>query len=136
MRAEHKELAALVTEWQKSLIALEQKVYEQQQTEVQRLQQLQAQLQGQQALHAQLLQQQQQPQQQPSPQVLTARGMQQAPQATHDPYAQAGYHAAAYGAGAYGPSSGGRPSEAIAKKGSWQEYETDDGQARSRPPSA
>ena len=144
LRAEREKLTTLVAQWQKSVGDLEQIVqqataaaqHQQQeahQKELQRLQQLQQQLHQQQALQSQLLQrqqqQQQQQQQQPqSPNILTATGLQHAPQATHPAQAAAHPAHAAYSSAAY---PAGKPYEAVAKKGSWAEFETEDGQARS-----
>ena len=94
---------------------------QQQQHHQQRLQQLQAQLQ-QQAMQQQQMQYQMQYQQQYTQQpILTAQGVQQVTYQSASgpvPYAAAPQQYAA----------SARPSEAVAKKGSWSEYETEDGQ--------
>ena len=94
---------------------------QQQQHHQQRLQQLQAQ-QQQQAMQQQQMQYQMQYQQQYQQQpILTAQGVQQVTYQSASgpvPYAAAPQQYAA----------SARPSEAVAKKGSWSEYETEDGQ--------
>lgn len=129
LRAERETLDTLISQWQTSIKNLEGKTQQaqayaqqHQQQHQQRLQQMQAQLQ-QQAMQQQQMQYQMQYQQQYQQQqpILTAQGVQQV---TY----QGASGPVPYAAAPQQYAAGARPSEAVAKKGSWSEYETEDGQ--------